>query len=641
MKKLLLCFSALAIIGFANAQTFVSENFNSTAGTALPSGWTQSGTGWKTGTPATINSQSFGIPATTDGRALGINDDASQSSAFNNELVQTAEYDLTDGTEDGLFLKMDLVFPGATYQGNTETFKIEASIDGGATWTVLETVPGYLDFLWHVKYVSLGDYAGESSVKLGFRYNDGSGWLYGAGIDNFSILNVPGVDAQLSVASPVQNGASSYGAVGAPINITGTVFNNGGITMTSYTVKYQQGSNEIQSYTKTINVPAFTSDNFTHSVPFTIPSVGEFPISVWVEVDGDEYNGNDTLSAFVQGVEFIPTKRLLFEEATGTWCGWCPRGTVAMDEFALEHPGAAAQVAVHNDDPMEVAAYDSFIAGFIDGYPSMVVDRTFTIDPGDILEAYEELQGAFGYANITMGDVSVSGSNVATVPVTINPAVDINNAKIVLIVTESNLSGTGSAWNQVNYYAGGAQGPMGGFENAPQSVPNTQFHFVARSASPAPAGATANVPAAMTAGGSYSLDLTTTLNSSWNQSNIQYVVALLGSDGKALNTAISATPTLNPIFASVENIDAGISKMEVYPNPARDVVTLSFDLKATTDLEIQITDMNGKIVDRIYKKVLSGSNRVELQTAHLSNGLYTITTNTGKGIASLRLVVEH
>ena len=57
---------------------------------------------------------------------------------------------------------------------------------------------------------------------------------------------------------------------------------------------------------------------------------------------------NDTLSKSIVALAFQPTKRVLFEEATGTWCQWCPRGAVYMDSLHKVYPTTAMLVAVHN-----------------------------------------------------------------------------------------------------------------------------------------------------------------------------------------------------------------------------------------------------------------------------------------------------
>ena len=41
-------------------------------------------------------------------------------------------------------------------------------------------------------------------------------------------------------------------------------------------------------------------------------------------VDGDA--SNNCVSHTVSGQSFVPTKHVVIEEGTGTWCGWCPRG---------------------------------------------------------------------------------------------------------------------------------------------------------------------------------------------------------------------------------------------------------------------------------------------------------------------------
>jgi hypothetical protein len=38
--------------------------------------------------------------------------------------------------------------------------------------------------------------------------------------------------------------------------------------------------------------------------------------------------------------------------------------------------------------------------------------------------------------------------------------------------------------------------------------------------------------------------------------------------------------------------------------------------------------------------LVSGSNKIQMPTSELANGLYNITTHTAKGITSLRLIIE-
>lgn len=48
-----------------------------------------------------------------------------------------------------------------------------------------------------------------------------------------------------------------------------------------------------------------------------------------------------------------PDKKVWVEEATGTWCGWCPRGEVYMNYLYAKYPEHFVGIAVHQKDPME------------------------------------------------------------------------------------------------------------------------------------------------------------------------------------------------------------------------------------------------------------------------------------------------
>ena len=75
----------------------------------------------------------------------------------------------------------------------------------------------------------------------------------------------------------------------------------------------------------------------------------------------------------------IPKKRALVEEYTGTWCGWCPRGFVALEILDKELKEDFIGVAYHSGDPM--AFTGDFPIG-VDGYPRASLDRVEnSLDP--------------------------------------------------------------------------------------------------------------------------------------------------------------------------------------------------------------------------------------------------------------------
>jgi len=536
MKKTLLSLSlGLLITGGLQAQTTLfSEDFNSTTGTDLPTGWSlvpPSTTSWKTGTASALSGQSFGFP-TNDGRLVAINDDKEGQGVDNsNALLVSPSYNLTGQT--GVYLAMDIFFQKQIYDGASESLTIEGSTDGGTTWTVLSTVDANQLLYWETRYVPLGALNGQSNVKIGFRYKDGGGWLYGAAMDNFKLFVPLANDIQLSGVTPTAADPNFYGAVGTAISINGTVTNLGSTPVTSYTLHYKQGSSAAVSVPQTVSPAIGLGQSVSLSnVNFNIPSVGAFPLDVWITLSGDTNSSNDSATAFVQGVANMPAKKLAFEEATGTWCVWCPRGSVKMEEFADSNPGVAAQIAVHNADPMTIPSYDAKIGTYISGYPSIVVDRTLVGDPGDVASLHTSNMNNFGFATVTLGTPNVSGSSV-TAPVTITPSIDIAGAKLALVITESNVTGTGAGWGQKNAYAGGGSGDMGGYESQPALVEGVNYHFVARSITPSADGDVSGLPANLVSGTPYTANLTATLDANWKTQDLQYIVLLIGSDGKS------------------------------------------------------------------------------------------------------------
>ncbi|MFM7311063.1 MAG: hypothetical protein ACKOZY_10680, partial [Flavobacteriales bacterium] len=91
---------------------------------------------------------------------------------------------------------------------------------------------------------------------------------------------------------------------------------------------------------------------------------------------GADDDANDNVKTIqVNPVVPAPGKVVVAEEGTGTWCPWCVRGTVFMEELSTRYDGYFAGIAVHNADPMTVTAYDAAVSAQISGYPSGLVDR--------------------------------------------------------------------------------------------------------------------------------------------------------------------------------------------------------------------------------------------------------------------------
>ena len=84
------------------------------------------------------------------------------------------------------------------------------------------------------------------------------------------------------------------------------------------------------------------------------------------------------------------------------------------------------------------------------------------------------------------------------------------------------------------------------------------------------------------------------------------------------------------------------TEMTIAPNPVIDAFTLYFDLEAMTDLDIQIIDMNGKLVKALYSgEGKAGHNQFTFNKAKLSRGIYFLQVKSSNSIiANEKIIVQ-
>ena len=663
MKNYILISKKIALLGAAvfflatnrvNAQVFISEDFNSVSNPGLPAGWTSYPAGqWATGVPNTvlsnvINMTNLSLNKPAHMKILGL--DGSYASA-DGAMIASPTVSIP-ASATNIILEYDVAFFNTFIGGPPpcgESLVLRISTDGGANWSDIDFIDGLTDpsnSTWDTRSISMSAYAGQNNFKLGFLYTNEGGSIIGAAFDNIKLVN--GTDGTVVAAfagdHPDPSTGIGYQLSGSSTTLTGTVKNTGALAINNYYIKYKAGNGTVQS-SPLISTPLapLSSANFPAGLPVAIPADGMHPIKAWIEVSGDVNHSNDTATALTVGVPTIPVKKPVFEEGTGTWCGWCPRGAVFMDHFAATHPnGLAAQVAVHNGDPMTVSAYESYMSNYIGGYPSMLIDRTIEKDPGYIDSAYITGHNNFGFADFTIG-TPISNGNVVSIPVTIKPVVTISNPKLALVVTESNVTGSGFNWAQNNYYSGGGSGVMGGWENEAGSVDNVYFHFVARSITPVPGGTIGSLPATLIANTTYNDTLTVTLDNSWKTNDLQYIALLInGNNTSIMNSAFNALPTLLPTLpgtAAVTDPGSNIEQAVLYPNPASDKSWLALSMKDAGKGVLTVSDLSGKKVFDKTQQLVAGNNLIEIETSRLTAGYYFVNFTTEKANVVMKLQI--
>ncbi len=636
----------LLILSFgAKAQLIVyRENFDDMPGYTL-SGWHYEFTGmvpWQAGLPALVGGCMLpvGGPMSVDvgtNKVACIPDCGAWNPNDSNVFSYTTRINMTGIT--GAWLKYDSYYEHNINAGDTERATVEISTDTGQTWTVLQEVPANSSLSnFQTYYFDLSAYNNVPDLRIGFRYSDGGGWMMGWAIDNVTVFVPAKKDLSLLAVTPTDT-LLSYVKTGYGINHTATVYNAGLDTIHSFVLNYQQGSGPVKSDTITgVTLLPFSTNDFTHTVPDSVFLQGTFKVTMWVSLDSDEYRYNDTAVTYLRGAGFIPVKELAIESGEGTWNGWSPRSATLLSSVP-GHDINACLISVHDHDIMSDTVYADFLYNLHWNYvPYMLFDRRTKV-PFDSFEVYLQTQKKyFGFASI-----SLHGSNdrgVVEVDGTIVPAVDLHgDFRLALVVTEDGVTGTTSDYDQVNNYAGGLLGTMGGYESLPNPVPaaTMTYNYVARQVTPAPGGATGLLPTNMATDSIYSFSLTSILNPAWHAEKLRAIVLLIRQrDSTVLNCSQL------PFYLETPKIVLPLQDAGLYPNPANDVVTLFFTLAHKENVSVDVTDLSGKMVYRQPPNEYNeGRNAISLPLSKMAPGLYIVNLAAPDGNKSLKLEVFH
>ena len=365
----------------------------------------------------------------------------------------------------------------------------------------------------------------------------------------------------------------------------------------------------------------------------------------------DDVSTDDTLIGSINPVVPALGKMVVSEEGTGTWCQWCPRGAVFMDQFNSKYSQFWAGIAVHNGDPMTVTDYDAAFGALISGYPSALVDRGTDVDPSgmtpDFLTRIQIAPKAF----ITNGATwdAISRTLNVSVKADFQSAAD-NNYKLACVLTEDAVTGTGSGYNQSNSYSGGGNGVMGGFESLGNPVPAAQmvYDHVARAIAPSFNGYTNSFPATVNSGEQHTINFSFVLPTSWDENQIHIVGLLIDPQGRIDN---AGKATINEAVANgfIEGSNLGIvdySKSEldtavrVFPNPATSYTNVSLNLKTSSEVELSIIDLSSKVLMQRNYGIINGDINLPINTNNISTGVYIVETSiNGKKIQKM-LIVE-
>ncbi|MEO9531220.1 MAG: T9SS type A sorting domain-containing protein [Crocinitomicaceae bacterium] len=458
----------------------------------------------------------------------------------------------------------------------------------------------------------------------------------------FNFGTLPAADVQLTSFDLLP-----YVGIGN-VDIEGSFVNYGADPITALDVTWDDGTGPYTQNLTGLNIPTNGSYNFTHSTPLVAVSGNSYTIDLTLTLTGDANMADNTLQMSTISLTSIPTKVVVGEEKTGTWCGWCPRGAVGL--AGMESEPQFIGIAVHNGDPMTITAYDNEIGTYVPGgYPGAGVDRVIDGDPSDFDQMFADRVNEV--VPCAVNEITAN-YNDGTDKIEVSTTVEFfgtvgGDYRISCVVIEDDVIGDGTAsWNQTNYYDGGGSGlltdPITSFEwsTAGDPVDPNDFggydHVARYLSSSTMLGDAGSLPSSTVTEGTYDYDFADINASVVDDIFKSHVVVMVvnANTGEILNAGKASIGT-SGLTTAENNFN-----LSVYPNPANDQVNLSFNLANNEKVAYFVTDITGKVIYSVSETELqSGAQKFTIDTNNLTDGVYFINLQIGGKNITKKLVI--
>lgn len=650
MKKIYHLLSvALITLGFtskAQQTVLLSEDFESGA---LPAGWTKPSL-------ATDGGWLFGNYTALQGSGWWTIFPHTKFAATNDSWCQcnkTADYLITPVLNLSGFTKIYLSYE-SFYQGlyyPTDKATVEVTTNGGTSWTTVSTITTQYSH-WVKRYVDLSAYAGNSNVKVAFKYNDGGTNLPGFGIDNVKIFSPSGVDAGVE---KINNYAYQ---LNGNYSITGTIRNYGANPITSTQISWRVNGGTINTSNVSLSAAPNSTVNFTHPIQLNINSPILYNVEIWTSNPNgspDLVAVNDTAKFTFRGLSSAVTKKVMLEDFTGSHCGYCVDGLLTIQNIEPVHP-ELIPVAIHAytpPDPMQTAEGDTIAKQYISLYPTGLIDRKHL--NGEAF-SWVDRSGWSMESNVRKVQnpvVAVTNNvnyNAATRLLTVDVistfvGAEAGDLRVNCYILEDSVTGPSPAYDQSNYYSS-ASAAVGGtahpYYNLPAYITNFSHNHVMRKMLGGSWGLSGSLPSSITAGQTFTQQFNYTLPASWDENQVRVVGFVQRYDSndpenrEILNSERSNFITAIP--TGIKNFQKDLSFL-IFPNPANDEVYLKTD-GLTGDVKVSITNELGQLVYTSILQNTQAEQTLKIDTKNYAEGFYFITLKTETTVSTKKLLIH-
>lgn len=347
--------------------------------------------------------------------------------------------------------------------------------------------------------------AGTSTADAGFYFQ----YDYEGERSFESLASIVGMSSSLQVGLDVSDCEANDATVSANPELTTLVntkqqypfyiTNNSAKPITQIT--YSISVDGEKGAEKSLDLSSPIESMETASLPFTTAFEDEGVHSV--ELNLSKVNGNTNINKqssaaySIIALEKSADRVSVVEEQTGTWCGWCPRGHVALDLLNKQLGDKVVTLAGHftnsesQVDPMNIYQLDenstqaealadygyvamnlsSMLGG--GGFPGAMFDRIVAADPYVGANTTKGKNGTYEYGatdlvnllkegNPSEADFSMTASwaDDKNTDIKVDLTTTFNYDRfgsfpygVAFVLSENGMTGKGATWKQLNYFS--------------------------------------------------------------------------------------------------------------------------------------------------------------------------------------------
>ena len=599
--------------------------------------------GWVLDENSTNPSWAFGQPAGEDilNASSGINAwvtnlEGNYNNNENSYIVSNC-FDLSDFTTDPMVsfsinFDSELAYDGAW---------LDASMDGGNTWTKVGAIGDGINWYtfdntnndlgevwagnsggWIFAKNELTGMAGESEVRFRFGFgSDGSVSNFdGVGIDNFSIFEEMTNDIlghTLTNSSEVECGEMED-------QLTLNIVNNGSATQTGFDVAYQINNDPpVIENVGTLSIAPNESADYTFTTPFNSTNVGTYNIVAWTALQVEENFSNDTTNFLLNNYRTLPLSE---DFETGSLSsGWASNGTVgtghASPSFVVfRNMYSAFTNTLELSSPTfgPVSTSDSMFIEFDYRYVDFFAGTDATVlGEGDSLKVEVSVDCGTTYNTVFTIDQSNHIDSNAMQRIELALSIPTEESIKVRFM---------GIWGEGDYYLD--------IDNI-NIFQCTDFELLTSSVDAVGTNGENGVasvnPTGNAAPYTYLWENGATTSEVTGLSAGSYSVTVTNRFGCSSTTEVTVGTIIN-----TNEIDE-LKRVNLYPNPTSDWVTLEMSFSKSVDVEIQVTNLVGQL---LYTTNLKNATqeKVELDLEKFPAGMYFVRMKVDTQSSVLKLM---